>query len=66
MKQGFKTKLYILYVGKDSKMTINNFHWFSSVAVGHNKLHNMMKKMCEEAGIEGYKTNHSLRATAAT
>ena len=40
--------------------------WFSSVAVGHNKLHNMMKKMCEEAGIEGYKTNHSLRATAAT
>ena len=25
--------------------------WFSPVAVGHNKLHNMMKKMCEEAGI---------------
>jgi len=25
-----------------------------------------MKKICSAAGIEGYKTNHSLRATCAT
>ena len=34
--------------------------------VGHNKLKNFVSQMCEEAGIVGYKTNHSLRATAAT
>ena len=25
-----------------------------------------MKRLCESAGITGYKTNHSLRVTAAT
>ena len=25
-----------------------------------------MKRLCEQAGIKGYKTNHSLRVTAAT
>ena len=25
-----------------------------------------MKRLCKEAGLEGYKTNHSLRVTAAT
>ena len=25
-----------------------------------------MKRQCKEAGLEGYKTNHSLRVTAAT
>ena len=40
--------------------------WFCPVAVGHNVLNNMLKKMCERAGINGFKTNHSLRATAAT
>ena len=40
--------------------------WFTPVAVGHNTLQHMTKTMCENGGIKGFKTNHSLRATAAT
>ncbi len=40
--------------------------WFNPVAVGHNTLQKMTKTMCLQGGIEGFKTNHSLRATAAT
>ena len=40
--------------------------WFSRVPVGRNKLANVVSIMCKVAGIGGYKTNHSLRATAAT
>ena len=40
--------------------------WFSCVPVGRNKLANVVSTMCKLAGIGGYKTNHSLRATAAT
>ena len=40
--------------------------WFSVLPLGHNALENMVKKMCKRAGIDGFKTNHSLRATAAT
>ena len=39
--------------------------WFSCVPVGRNKLSNVVSTMSEVAGIGGYKTNHSLRATAA-
>ena len=37
--------------------------WFSRSPVGQK---NFLGNMCKEAGIPGYKTNHSLRATAAT
>ena len=40
--------------------------WYSMVPVGRNKLAKAVSKMCEACGIEGLKTNHSLRATAAT
>ena len=40
--------------------------WFYSTPVGRNTLSKMLATMCEEAGIVGRKTNHSLRATAAT
>ena len=40
--------------------------WYSNVPVGHNKLAGTVKRLCEEGGISGYRTNHSLRATAAT
>ena len=40
--------------------------WFSATPLGHNTLDNMVKAMCKTAGIIGYKTNHSLRATTAT
>ena len=40
--------------------------WYSIKALGHNTLRNMVQQMCKLAGITGHKTNHSLRATAAT
>ena len=36
------------------------------IPVGHNTLSKTVKRLCAAAGIEGYKTNHSLRVTAAT
>ena len=39
--------------------------WYSSVPIGKNKLAVMVSDMCAKAGLEK-KTNHSLRATAAT
>ncbi len=32
----------------------------------HNKLEGIVSRLCTEAGIPGFRTNHSLRATAAT
>ncbi len=40
--------------------------WFSSVAVGHCKLDGTVARLCREANITGFRTNHSLCATAAT
>ena len=40
--------------------------WFSKTPLGHNKLEGTVARLCKEAGIPGYRTNHSLRATAAT
>lgn len=40
--------------------------WFSTKPLGHNTLNNMVKEMCKAAGVIGFKTNHSLRATTAT
>lgn len=40
--------------------------WFAAQALGHNTLSTMVQKMCQNAGIVGYKTNHSLRATTAS
>ena len=34
--------------------------WFSAVPIGRN-VHSTTLKDCTEAGIEGHKTNHSLR-----
>ena len=40
--------------------------WFTKQPLGLNTLEHMMVKMCAKAQIQGYKTNHSLRATAAS
>lgn len=39
--------------------------WLSTVPVGHYVLATTVARMCKLAGIGGYKTNHSLRVTAA-
>ena len=40
--------------------------WFSTVAIGHNTLDKTISRICKNAGIAGYKTNHSLRVSLAT
>ena len=40
--------------------------WYTIKQLGHNTLHKAVATICQVAGIEGYKMNHSLRATAAT
>ena len=43
-----------------------NAPWYLAVAVGKNVLMKMVKKMCDEAGIVGNKSNHSLRVAGAS
>ena len=40
--------------------------WYSRQPYGHNRLAETVASLCRNAGIPGYKTNHSLRATNAT
>ncbi|XP_067664653.1 zinc finger MYM-type protein 2-like [Haliotis asinina] len=40
--------------------------WYLESPMGHNTIQTTVKRICAEAGIEGRKTNHSLRCTAAT
>ena len=40
--------------------------WYSKAPIGHNILSNIVARLCQRAGIGGHRTNHSLRATAAT
>ena len=58
--------LDIFYLRPVAKKPVNDSPWYISVAVGKNPLSKMLKTMCEEAGVTGHKTNHSLRAYAAT
>ena len=40
--------------------------WYSKQPLGHNKLAQTVGRLCKAAGIQGYKTNHSLRVATAT
>ena len=40
--------------------------WFSNRPLGHNPLGKTLARLCTSAGIQGFKTNHSLRATATS
>ncbi|XP_070560277.1 uncharacterized protein [Ptychodera flava] len=40
--------------------------WYKKNPMGPNKLANVVKTMCNKAGISGKKTNHSMRKTAIT
>ena len=48
------------------KVDLSDGIWYFTKKVGTNPLQGMVKKMCAQAGIEGRKTNHSLRDSAAT
>lgn len=53
-----------LYLQPANKPT--DAKWYTSKPLGHNTLSKTISRLCKSAGIEGFKTNHSLRATAAT
>ena len=38
--------------------------WYSNQPLGHSNLANV--RLCKQAGIQGYKTNHSLKVTVAS
>lgn len=40
--------------------------WYTAQPIGLNTLAATVGKMCTEAGLQGFRSNHSLRATAAT
>ena len=40
--------------------------WYSREPLGHNTLSQSIESMCKAAGITGFRSNHSLRATSAT
>ena len=39
---------------------------YAAQPIGHDKLNGTVARICKAAGVPGFKTNHSLRATAAT
>ena len=40
--------------------------WYSNIPLGHANLGSTVSRLCKTAGISGFYTNHSLRATATT
>ena len=40
--------------------------WYRDAPVGENRMRCFVKDLCKKAGIPGYYTNHSLRATGCT
>ena len=40
--------------------------WYSRVPLGHTTLSKTVSRLCQLGGIQGFKTNHLLRATATT
>ena len=40
--------------------------WYRDSPVGENRMRSFVKELCKNAGIPGYYTNHSLRATGCT
>ena len=41
-------------------------HWYSAQPLGRHKLANVVSDLCKQGGLHGFRTNHSLRASAAT
>ena len=39
--------------------------WYSKVPVGHSTLSQTVGRLCKQAGIAGFKMNHSLSVTSA-
>ena len=48
------------------KQTANASCWYVDRPIGINLLQSTVKRLCQSAGLEGFFTNHSLRASCAT
>ena len=48
------------------QVTVCTAPWYTATPIGKHTLNDKVKKMCLTAGVQGNKTNHSLRATGAT
>ena len=55
------TRFYLIPATK-----ISNGIWYTKRPIGKNFLSKFVRKMCTNAGVNGNKTNHSLRATCVT
>lgn len=51
------------YLAINHKKRPEDFVWYKRSPLGINMLKNMMSTMCKAAGIQGHKTNHSVRRT---
>jgi integrase len=40
--------------------------WYAAQPLGRHKLANVVSDVCKQGGLSGYRTNHSLRASAAS
>ena len=49
-----------------SEESLSSTVWYTSRKIGVNFLQKMVRGMCSDGGVTGRKTNHRLRATAAT
>ena len=55
-----------LYLTPKRKLSSDEEVWYTKTSVGKNTLRKIVQDMCRVVGIEGYKANHSLRATTCT
>jgi integrase len=44
----------------------NGSIWYACQPIGQHKLANVVAEVCKKGGLQGHRTNHSLRATAAS
>lgn len=54
-----------LYLRPLANVSFYSDIWYKDAPVGVNTLQSVVKNLAQEAGLEGYYSNHSLRATAA-
>ena len=68
-------KLYLSLLPKDKPKNTFYFQpskiprpdcWYSNKPIGHNTLEATASRLCRQAHVPGFRTNHSLRATATT
>jgi len=55
-----------LYLSPKRKVRPEDDVWYTTAPVGKNTFRKTVSELCQKAGIKGYKTNHSLRATTCT